>query len=157
MTKERKQLYNSWRQIKYRCYNPKIKAYHWYGAKGVTMCQDWLNSFDSFMSWAENNGYKYGLSIDRMDCNGNYTPENCQWISRSEQTLTGKRGIFSNNKTGVNGVTFDNHINGFKRFRVTIMVNLKLIFIGRYYTLKEAANARILAEIKHYGKQMTNL
>lgn len=77
-------LFRIYWHIRDRCYNPNNDAYKNYGAKGVRMCQEWMDSFISFRGWAENNGYAQDLTIDRIDSNGNYCPENCQWITKSE-------------------------------------------------------------------------
>lgn len=78
-------LYLVWCGIKARCLNPQNKAFSFYGGRGITICQEWLQGFDAFYEWAINNGYKEGLSIDRIDVNGNYEPKNCRWITMKEQ------------------------------------------------------------------------
>lgn len=78
------QIYEVWRAIKSRCYNPKSISYRWYGAKGVTMCEDWKNNCDSFYSWAMSNGYKKGLQIDRINNDTGYYPENCRFVTPKE-------------------------------------------------------------------------
>ena len=75
-------LYNSWRGMKNRCTNPNNSAYEWYGGRGITVCKGWLN-WDTFREWALKSGWKKGLTIDRIDEDGNYEPSNCQWITRS--------------------------------------------------------------------------
>ena len=67
-------LYYKWQGMKYRCYNPRAIQFHNYGARGIRMCDEWRTSFASFKDWALKNGYRAGLSIDRIDVNGNYEP-----------------------------------------------------------------------------------
>lgn len=79
-------LYSVWGSIKDRCYNKRCEGYSNYGGRGIKMCQSWRNNFESFYEWAIKNGYKAGLTIERKDVNRDYCPENCMWISKSEQS-----------------------------------------------------------------------
>lgn len=85
----RTKIYSIYNNMKDRCYNNNHHEFHNYGGKGVVICDEWLgkNGFINFMNWAYKNGYVEGLSIDRIDSNGNYEPNNCQWITRSENTI----------------------------------------------------------------------
>ena len=78
-------LYTMWRNMKARCMNKNNTSYHWYGERGITICDEWLNSFEAFYNWAINSGYSHDLSIDRIDVNGNYCPTNCRFATKKEQ------------------------------------------------------------------------
>lgn len=83
-------LYTTWTNMKTRCLNKKTKAFQWYGALGVSICPEWM-SFEGFRDWALSSGYRDDLTIDRIDPFGNYCPENCRWVPKSEQRANQRR------------------------------------------------------------------
>ena len=109
MTWSSKKLKSVFYDMVSRCYNKNNKGYKWYGAKGVKVCDEWLNNPKAFDEWALNSGYQEGLTIDRIDSDKDYSPENCRWLTLEEnsrragnvnwitvngETLTGKQWAY---------------------------------------------------------------
>ena len=90
-------LYNTWAHMKQRCYNTKNASYQHYGAKGIIVCDEW-QEFIPFYDWAMANGYQDDLTIDRIDVNGNYEPNNCRWANIEQQ---------NNNKSDTKLITYN--------------------------------------------------
>lgn len=84
-------LYQVFQSMHQRCVNPKSQRWQYYGGKGVSVCKEW-HSLTKFYDWAKASGYKEGLSIDRIDPDGDYTPENCRWITVAENTRRAHAG-----------------------------------------------------------------
>lgn len=91
-------LYRKWSGMKVRCYSKKDKRYNRYGGRGITICDEWLNDFQSFYDWAISTGWEEGLTIDRINNDGNYEPSNCQWLTIRDNTLKDMKRFKATNK-----------------------------------------------------------
>lgn len=142
-TKER--LYNIWKLIKARTLNKNSPAFNYYGGRGIRICDEW-KTYKPFMEWAKANGYKDDLTIDRIDVNGDYCPENCRWATPKQQ---------SNNKR-------NNRVLEYQGEKLTLAELSEKTGIS-YCTLKYRANHGLpltndtyQAEVYGYkGEQMT--
>jgi hypothetical protein len=84
LRKQNMRLYQIWANMRYRCNTPTNKAYKWYGGKGITYSDEW-GVYDNFYYWSIENGYDDNLTLDRIDPDGNYEPNNCRWITMEFQ------------------------------------------------------------------------
>ncbi|AZV43573.1 hypothetical protein BAOM_2964 [Peribacillus asahii] len=94
-------LYAVWSVMKQRCNNKNSKPYKNYGERGIKVCEEWNNSFDSFCKWALDNDYVIGMTLDRTDNDGNYEPDNCRWITHAEQQMNKQAQAYAT----IDGVT----------------------------------------------------
>lgn len=95
-------LFSIWTNMRTRCYNVRNKTYQWYGKRGIKICDEWRDNFQAFYDWAIENGYKQNLSIDRINNDGDYCPENCRWTTTKAQMRNTSKTV---NFTTSDGVT----------------------------------------------------
>ena len=94
-------LYSVWNSMKDRCYREGCEMYKYYGGRGIIVCDEWRKNYKEFYDWAMSSGYTAGLSIDRIDNNGNYEPVNCRWVTAEQQANNTR----ANRYITVNGIT----------------------------------------------------
>lgn len=87
-------LHRIWFNIKKRCRNKNYPEYNSYGGRGIDICDDWFDDFESFYQWSMNNGYKDDLTIDRIDNDKGYSPDNCRWTTPAEQSINKRNNIY---------------------------------------------------------------
>lgn len=129
-------LYSIWESMKDRCYNKNKERYKDYGGRGITVCDSWLNSPEVFCLWAKDK-WKPGLQIDRRDNDGNYTPSNCRFVTRSINCANQRRR--RDNYSGYTGVSFDKNRG---KFSGRLTSNSTNYFLGYHLTAWEAVTAR---------------
>ena len=128
-------LYNIFKGMKERCFNPNFKEYEHYGGKGVTICNEWLEDFNNFYYWATHNGYKDTLTIDRINTDGDYCPENCRWVTYKEQNNNTSRNRF---------ITIDNKTHTISEWSTILGINYSTIIsrLRRGWSDEEALKGR---------------
>lgn len=132
-----KKLYQAWADMKGRCYNRNHSEYHRYGERGILVCEEWKNSSKAFIDWSLQFGDTSHLSIDRIDNDKGYSPENCRWTDKSTK-VQNTRILQSTNTSGYRGVSFEKRRN---TWAAKISVNNKHIRIGTFTSALDAAIA----------------
>lgn len=140
--------YEAWLNMKSRCYNLKNKSYKDYGERGIIVCNRWIDEKEGFYNFIEDMGLRpEDTSLDRINVEGDYTPENCRWADDGEQVRNQR--VRSSNKSGVRGACFrERNLKWYTK----ITVDGKTIYLGEFQTIEEAAIARVQAELKYFGK-----
>ena len=129
-------LVSIYSNMKTRCTNPNSESYKEYGAKGITVCDEWSLSFDLFLEWSLNNDYSENLSLDRKELDKGYTPDNCRWVSKCTQSQN-TRVLMSTNTSGYRGVS----AYSCGKWQSEIQHNFNKVYLGLYDTAIEAAIA----------------
>lgn len=112
-------IYHVFNSMKARCYSKYNKSYKNYGGRGILICEEWLRDVRVFVNWAEENGYREGLTIERIDVNGNYSPENCTWVTRNDQMNNMRRNIF---------ITFENQTKTLAQWARIINIKFETLY-----------------------------
>lgn len=125
-------LYSIYYKMKERTINEHDTAYQYYGGRGIKVCDEWINDFKAFYEWAIDNGYKDGLTIDRIDTNGNYEPSNCRWSTRKEQ---------ANNRRTNKNISYNGETHNLKQWSEKLGINYGTLKarINRYHWTIERA------------------
>lgn len=129
-------LFHIWQGMRARCNRKTNHSYKYYGEKGVSVCEEWDNSFEAFAEWAFANGYKDDLSIDRKDINDGYNPSNCRWADKYEQ---------ANNKSNTRLVMFEGEMQPVQKVarRLGIRGETIITRLNRGWTDEEAVDPKL--------------
>lgn len=131
------QLYKVWGWMKQRCNNVNDVQYKDYGGRGITVCNEWASNPKTFIEWALSHGWQKGLYLDRIDNDGNYTPDNCRLVDAGLSARNTKL-LMAANSTGYRGVSTYKQS---KTYRSQITINGVNIYLGSFKTKVEAAIA----------------
>lgn len=129
-------LYRVWHGMRMRCHNKDTPSYKWYGAHGICVCEQWRD-YRVFAKWARENGYSDDLQIDRIDTHGDYSPENCRFVTPR---------VNARNKRDPNFFKFGVREKKSGRFASQIRIKNKCIHLGTFDSFEEAKQAYLKAD-----------
>lgn len=143
-------LYSVWMSMHHRCYKENSNVYDYYGGRGIKVCDRWIGD-EGLLNFIQDMGERpEGMSLDRTDTDGDYSPENCRWASKGTQSFNRRHpGNSSSKKAGVYKFKKKKVWTG--KWKAIIKVNKKVIYLGTFDTEDEAIQAREAAEVKYFG------
>lgn len=130
-TGDSKRIRNIWQNMKNRCYNKATKSYPSYGGRGILICDEWLNNYEAFLEWSRANGYQDSLTIDRINNDIGYNPDNCRWVTHKENC---------NNRSDCIYVTYNGDTKTIQQWSEILNLNrdkLKHLLFNKGKTLQE--------------------
>ena len=141
---ESNRFYSTWSNMNRRCNTKQDKNYKDYGGRGIKVCEEWLD-IKNFISWAESTHPNIkGVSLDRIDNDRGYSPDNCRWADKTIQTIN--QGFKKSNTSGFVGVSFNKDS---LKWRASIRFKHKIVHLGRFISIEEAVEARDNYIIEH--------
>lgn len=138
-------LHKTYEMMIDRCYNEKSISYRYYGARGISVCDEWRNNFVQFIQ--DMGGRPHGMTLDRIDSHGNYEPSNCRWSTHTIQMRN--KGIDKRNKSGVTGVSW---LPSHNKWAAYISIDKKQVKLGSFDNVIDAISCRKSAELKYWSK-----
>jgi len=138
-----KNIKNSYDAMKKRCYDEKHDSYKNYGGRGITICDEWLDNYMNFYNWAIKNSYQDGLTIERIDYNGNYEPDNCRWATWKEQSY---------NKSNTIYITLDNETKTIGQWSDETGLSYSLIH-QRYFKFNKKTKEELFKPLNKINKK----
>lgn len=135
-------VYRIWRSMKSRCYNKNNPRYHRYGGRGITVCDEWLHNPKAFCEWALSHGYEDTLSIDRINNDNGYSPDNCRFADMNTQALNRKQHKSNTGHLGISKRIEKRKNSVHVRFTARVKRNRIMHNVGSFSTLEEAISAR---------------
>lgn len=144
-------IYKLWGSIVKRCENESSTNYKYYGGRGIKICKEWREKPLSFIQWALTNGYDDGLEIDRINNDGDYEPNNCQFITHKENCSKNKRRIRKNNKSGARNIV----LTRFGTYEVYAHIDGKQRYVKTVKTMEDAIKLRDRSE--HIAEVIGNI
>jgi len=148
MSDDIKRLKNVYGAMKNRCTNTNRHNYYRYGGRGIKVCDDWINDIEKFIDWSLKNGYKKGLQIDRINNDGDYSPENCRWVTPKEN---------ANNKESNILITYNNETKSIAEWSKIVNIDAKTLYYrySKGYKVEDLFNHKELVTLEYNGSVNT--